>query len=69
MNNFDLILNFARGIIRPVITLSAWLVILALASILILRFATQDMALAFLGVLTGSGLTFVSFWFKERSKP
>ena len=61
-------LDFLRGIVRPFITLSGWLVILALATTLVLRFATEAMALTFLGVLTGSGLTFVSFWFKERSK-
>ena len=61
-------LDFIRGIIRPIVTLSGWLTILALAIILILKFATEAMALAFLGVLTGSALTYVSFWFRERSK-
>ena len=61
-------LEFLRGIVRPVVTLSGWLTILFLAVVLILRFATEAMALTFLGMLSGSALTFVGFWFRERGK-
>ena len=60
------LLDFLRGVVRPLVTLSGWLTILGLAVFLIIKFATEAMALALLGVLTGSALTYVSFWFEGR---
>ena len=59
-------LDFIRGIIRPIVTLTGWLTILGLAVFLIVKFATEAMALTFIGVLTGAGLSYVSFWFESR---
>jgi len=59
-------LDFIRGLVRPVITISGWIAILVLAIILALRFADREIALAIIAVLTGSMTTILGFWFRER---
>ena len=60
------VLDIIRGVVRPYITISGWTTVLVLASILAVKFADRDIALALLGILTGSIATITGFWFRGR---
>lgn len=62
------ILDLARGLVRPFITVTGWIAIVILAVMLALRFADKEMALVIIGILTGSMATVIGFWFNERTK-
>jgi len=61
-------LNFIRGIVRPFITISGWTAILILAIWLAVKFADKDIALAIIGIVTGTMATIIGFWFRGRTE-
>jgi hypothetical protein len=61
-------LNLVRGIVRPFIAIATWLVILAIAVILIFKFADMGMADKVLTFVLAAGATIAGFYFGERSQ-
>ena len=66
MENMEKWLEFIRGCVRPIVTISGWIAILVLGVMLALRFADRDIALTIIALITGSMTTILGFWFRER---
>jgi len=61
-------LDFIRGCVRPVLTVSGFGTVLFLTIRLALEFANEQIALALVGLVTGSVTTMMGFWFRGRVK-
>jgi len=59
-------LDLIRGLVRPVITWTGWFAFLAIAVILILRFADDNLAQTIATAFTGIIATLIGFWFGQR---
>jgi len=63
------IIDLIRAIVRPYVTISGWTAILVLAIVLGIKFADKDLALALVGIVTGTMATVIGFWFRDRQRP
>ena len=59
-------LDLIRGLVRPVITWTGWFAFLAIAVVLILRFADANLAQTVATAFTGIIATLIGFWFGQR---
>ena len=59
-------LDLIRGLVRPVITWTGWFAFLAIAVVLILRFADVSLAQTIATAFTGIIATLIGFWFGQR---
>jgi len=59
-------LDLIRGLVRPVVTWTGWFAFLAIAVLLILRFADANLAQTIATAFTGIIATLIGFWFGTR---
>lgn len=56
-----------RALVRPIVTLTGWLTLLVLIIVMVLRFATIELAQAAFSFFTGALSVLIAWWFKERT--
>ena len=62
-----MLLDFIRGIVRPAVTLTGWLFVMALIWRLAAQL-TQDAFEAIVFMFIGAMVTVIAYWFNDRSR-